>query len=308
MKKLMNAVIGDPKTASPAKKYAAYALLGTAVAFVLALVILIVSSIVFAVADGKNPTATPSGDVGEELGGATVNKSAIIYDTSISSEDLDAMVGKIVKVADTRTKLDAGANDHYYAKNDSDGEDKLNEVAGKALDKMLIAFYSAKKDVLVVDTNKETTCNIPLVSETGEDGYTFKLIVFHNNADISIDENKATYQWIFDNAHNYGFIYTGNSFRYVGVAAATYMRNNAKNVKDYSAFVNFLKGNTKSNVPVTINKVSYQMYYLAADGDLKVPTNYVFNVIADGTDGYIVTVDMSQKINAVTTESDGGVG
>lgn len=305
MKKLMNAVIGDPKTASPAKKYAAYALLGTAVAFVLALVILIVSSIAFAVADGKNPTATPSGDVGEELGGATVNKSAIIYDTSISSEDLDAMVGKSVLLLENRTALSNGLYYGISPKNTL----KLNTYVAEAVDKMLVDFYEVNSDKITVNTADEDKCDLPLVTDASDDGMTFNVERYiGNDKSIADDQYKATYQWIFDNAHNYGFIYTGNSFRYVGVAAATYMRNNAKNVKDYSAFVNVLKGNTKSNVSVTINKVSYQMYYLAADGDLKVPTNYVFNVIADGTDGYIVTVDMSQKINAVTTESDGGVG
>ena len=308
MKKLMKAVVGDPKTASPAKKYAAYALFVTVVAFVVALVILIVSSIAFSVADGKNAGITPSGDdIGEDLGGVTVNKSTITYDTSVTTDELDAMVGKIVKVADIRTKLDTGANDHYYAKNDSDGEDKLNAGAAEALDDFLIAFHTEKKADLIVDTTK-ADCNIPLVSETGADGYTFKLIVFHNNADISSEEYKATYQWIFDKAHSYGFIYTGNSFRYVGVAAATYMKNNAKTVKDYSEFVNVLKSSTKNNVSVTVGKTSYQMYYLAADGELKVPTNYVYTVIADGTNGYIITVDMSQKITATTTDTDGGVG
>lgn len=305
MKKIMNAVIGDPKTASPAKKYAAYALFVTVVAFVVALVILIVSSIAFSVADGKNAGITPSGgDIGEDLGSVTVNKSTITYDTSVTADELDAMVGKIVKVADIRTKLDTGANDHYYAKNDSDGEDKLNAGAAEALDDFLIAFYTEKKADLIVDTTK-ADCNIPLVSETGEDGYTFKLIVFHNNADISSDEYKATYKWIFDNAYSYGFIYTGNSFRYVGVAAATYMKNNASVVKDYSAFINKV---STMDLPVKIGKTSYQMYYIAADGDLKVPTNYVYTVIADGTDGYIITVDMSQKITATTTDTDGGVG
>ena len=57
-----------------------------------------------------------------------------------------------------------------------------------------------------------------------------------------------------------------------------------------------------------MNKVSYQMYYLAADAELKVPTNYEYTVIADGTNGYIITVDMSKKIQAETTDTDGGVG
>lgn len=304
MKKLMNAVIGDPKTASPAKKYAAYALLGTAVAFVLALVILIVSSIAFAVADGKNPTATPSGDVGEELGGATVNKSAIIYDTSISSEDLDAMVDNtLVNVQEKRTPM-SNSNEKYY---DAWNGQQLMSSVQKALDKMLVDYYTAKQDNNIYIGAKGC----------GDSIYDSGMVVgiAKSDAERYLDAtpiDSTNHSWIFENAYKYGFVQMSSTdaeqahiFRYVGVAAATYMRNKAKN---YSAFINDLKSNTKNNVPITINKVTYQMYYLAADGDLKVPTNYVFNVIADGTDGYIVTVDMSQKINAVTTESDGGVG
>ena len=42
--------------------------------------------------------------------------------------------------------------------------------------------------------------------------------------------------------------------------------------------------------------VTYQMYYLSADDELKVPTNYEYAVISDGQNGYVVTVNMSKPI------------
>ena len=224
MNKIMNAMIGDPKNASPAKKYAAYALLGTAVAFVLALVILIGSSIAFAVADGGSQDAVPSDDASGDVGGTAVSKNSITYAT-ISADELDAKKDEIVAVADVRTKLDTGADDHYYAKNDKDGADKLAKSAAKALDDMLVAFYNANKAALVTNT-EDSSCNIPLIANTGSEGYTFDVVVFHNDKPISDADYKNTYNWIFTNASAYGFIYANNNFRYVGVAEATYMKNN----------------------------------------------------------------------------------
>ncbi len=307
MKKIINAVIGDPKTASPARKYAAYALLGTVAALVLALVILIVSSIAFNIADGNNAGASQSGDGGADVEGGVANKGTITYNTSISADDLDAMVDGLVDFTDkTDRTITSGTNDLYYAKNKVD---KLTKGCMNGAHAMFVDFYNNNKSALNPDVGSNSDnadCTIPLVVESTADGMSFKVVVFGNDANTY---QNSTYKWLYDNAHLYGFITEENTFTYVGVAAANYIKKNEKAVADYDAFINVLKNNTKSNTSVTVNKVTYQMYYLAADGELKVPTNYEYTVMADGTDGYIIIVDMSKKVQTTETEtSDGGVG
>ena len=51
MSKIIDAVVGDGKTATPAKKYVVYAGIVTFVALVAAIAVLVVSSILFAVRD-----------------------------------------------------------------------------------------------------------------------------------------------------------------------------------------------------------------------------------------------------------------
>lgn len=308
MNKIMNAVIGDPKTASPAKKYAAYALLGTAVAFLLALVILIGSSIAFAVADGGSQDAAPSGDASGDIGGTTVSKAGAVTYETISADELDAKVNNtLVDVQEKRTAMENADGKKYY---DAYRGHKLTSDAQKAVDSMLIAYYGATQDNNIFIGAKGC----------GDELYDSGLVVGIAKSDEatylqSTPIDSTNHSWIFQNAYKYGFVQLSTKdaeqahvFRYVGVAAATYMKNNAKNVANYEAFVNVLKTNTKVNTSVTVDKVSYQMYYLAADAELKVPTNYEYTVIADGTNGYIVTVNMSKKIQAETTDTDGGVG
>ena len=272
MNKIMNAMIGDPKNASPAKKYAAYALLGTAVAFVLALVILIGSSIAFAVADGGSQDAVPSDDASGDVGGTAVSKNSITYAT-ISADELDAKVNNtLVDVQEKRTAMENAGNEKYY---DAYKGHKLTSDAQKAVDSMLIAYYGATQDNNIFIGAKGC----------GDELYDSGLVVGIAKSDAgtylqSTPIDSTNHSWIFQNAYKYGFVQMSATdakqahvFRYVGVAAATYMKNNAAKVSTYEAFVNVLKTNTKVNASVTVNKVSYQMYYLAADAELKVPTN-----------------------------------
>ena len=111
MNKFLNAVIGNQKSATAARRYVTYALIGTVVAFVLAVVVLIASSIAFSVSDG-DASAAGAEDAGGE-GGAATGVGAIAYEV-IGSEAMDARKGDIVVLADIRTKLNTGSSHHYY--------------------------------------------------------------------------------------------------------------------------------------------------------------------------------------------------
>ena len=309
MNKIMNAVIGDPKNASPAKKYTAYALLGTAVAFVLALVILIGSSIAFAVADGKSQDQIINNDPLGEGGDVSSSKGNITY-TTVTADDLDAKVDGLVDVQEKRTAMGGSTNEKYY---DAYKGQKLVSAAQKALDAMLIKYYETTNDNNIFVGAKGC----------GDSLYDSGLVVgiAKSDADKFLDStpiDSTAHSWIFKNAYLYGFIQISPSnaeqahiFRYVGPAAANYMKLNAKSISSYDALINVLKTNTKGNISTTVSdgstKVSYQLYYLSADAsELKVPTNYEYSVIADGTNGYIITVNMSKPVTAQDT--DIGVG
>ena len=275
MKRLINMLAGG-ENATPLKKGVVYAALGTLVALILAIAILVGSSIALTIAD--NATTEPdNGEVGGDDGGATVKPVEFI-----TLESISALEGKVnnkkVNVKDNRTKL--VINDIpeaiYYAV--SGGKIELLEPAQKKLDEMLVAFYkkNSTNTALVVDgSNAGANCTMPMV--TDPDGTVFTLVVCKTNEPINKNNN---YQWIFEHACEYGFIYTENTFRYVGVPLAKYLRT--------SNDLTPIKAKTADGV----QKLSdgYSAYYVAADAtEIKLPKDVSFcEVIADGADGYIV--------------------
>ena len=275
MKRIINMLAGG-ENATPLKKGVVYAALGTLIALILAIAILVGSSIALTIAD--NATTEPdSGEVGGDDGGATVKPVEFI-----TIESMAALKEKtetdLVKVGDKRTDFGKAQN-FYYAKNDTDGVDKLTSSVMTAVDKMLVDFYNANKNNLVTDIGAEANnpeCNIPLIKKTSETGTEFTLVTFH---DKSMSES-TLYSWIFTNAHKYGFIYSGDEFQYVGVELATYL----KATNDLTP----IKAKTADSAMSL--SVSYKVYYVAADAtEIKLPKDVSFcEVIADGADGYIV--------------------
>ena len=156
-----------------------------------------------------------------------------------------------------------------------------------------MAYYKANSNTKVFVGGTEQTDNKSgTVVEIRKDASSF--------SEAEPITNDKTYGWIFSNAYKYGFIYEDNSFTYVGVAAAKYL--SGKGTLDTLATK--LEANNGKNVSVSATEIgatkasSYQIYYLSADAELKVPTNYKYTVMADGTNGYVITVDTSKKISA----------
>lgn len=135
-------------------------------------------------------------------------------------------------------------------------------------------------------------------------GYLFNISSFDNTS-LPADH------WIYQNCHKYGFIIrypadkttqTGVSnyteaIRYVGVAHATYIKNNNLCLEEY---VNRLKDHTLSNaLNVSVdNGDRYQIYYVPASPSdalvqFKVPSNYSYEVSGDNVGGLIVTVNLN---------------
>lgn len=144
----------------------------------------------------------------------------------------------------------------------------------------------------------------------GEDGARYKYALDHPDAN-------SHSEWLLENMHKYGFVMryptskahiTGKNnpwqIRYVGVAHATYMKENNLCLEEY---LELLKTNHKfggTHLTVTCStsvgidtKVSYyEIYYVEANanGDTKVPvpesSSYSYTVSGDNVGGFIVTV------------------
>lgn len=274
MKRIINMLAGG-ENATPVRKGVVYAALGTLIAFVLAIAVLIGSSIALTLADnaGSEPDG---GEVGGDDGGATVKPVEFTTLESISALE-EKVNNKKVNVKDNRTKL--VINDIpeaiYYAV--SGGKIELLEPAQKKLDEMLVAFYkkNSTNTALVVDgSNAGANCTMPMV--TDPDGTVFTLVVCKTNEPINKNNN---YQWIFEHACEYGFIYSENKFQYVGKELATYLRT--------SNDLTTIKAKTADKAQSLSG--GYYAYYVAADAtEIKVPKSLNYNVIADGANGYIV--------------------
>ncbi len=295
MNRIINAVAGDGKNASPARRYAAYAVIVTFIALVAALVILGVSSIVFALTDAPDEIPDEADGTGE--GNAPSFSSTIEY-TGVTADELDDMIGGLVDIQSNRTPISNSDDKYYYAMSG----DKLRSETQKAVDALLVAYYNASnKTVVFVGGSQQTDNPSGTVVEIRKDASSF--------SEAEPITNDKTYGWIFSNAQKYGFIYEDNSFTYVGVAAAKYL--NGKGTLD--TLVTKLEANNGKNVSVSATAVgaskatSYQIYYLSADAELQVPANYAYTVLADGTNGYVITVDTSKKV-AASSSTDTAAG
>lgn len=294
------------KNASPAKRYTAYAALITAAVLFVALCVLVVSSIVFAVSDDGTDNV-PSGDnIGgdNDSSGGVVSSSAVQYEAVTA----DKLKPNTVSVQEKRSKLSGsglGDNDMYYG---AYKNVKLASEAQTSLDSMLVAFYNAKKTELKTNT-KNSDCNIPCIKTSDSyDSFTFDIVIYTEEKTIYSTDKSSIYAWIYSNASNYGFIYgsESNKFTYVGVAIAKYMTSNK--ITSLDKLAETLNGKNNVSVQAAVagatKATTYQIYYLASNAaELKVPTNYGYSVIANGTSGYFIVINMSEKIASATNNS-----
>ena len=321
MKKLINAVTGDDKNTSPARKYTAYALLITAIALALALIVLIVSSIAFAVSDkdGGEVVDNAAGEGGDndDFSGSA-SSSALQYEV-VTAEDIKAELDAVVSVDSVASKYDRkipGKEDkHLYYAYASRSTTKLSEATIDSMHAMFVDFYNSFKDKTVVITDSSASnSNIPMIGkDVASNGTQIKLYQCGKQGKESEPaiSNSSIYTWLYDNAYKYGFVTKDNTFTYVGVAVANYMRG--KSLTSLDAIEASLSGKpvSVSAIPIGESKAtSFQIYYISASAtEFKLPSNYKYTVIANGDKGYVVTVNMSEKIQTTqTTTSDGGLG
>jgi D-alanyl-D-alanine carboxypeptidase len=191
---------------------------------------------------------------------------------------------------------------------------KLNATALSALNLMLKTYHEVSDGDMNIKVGsayrtaaEQESYATPVGQSDHHSGYCFTL----KDGNAYLDAN----HWIYENCHKYGFVvrypegkeaFTGVSdynwcFRYVGVAHATYMKQNNLCMEEY---VTLLKQNYASGAHLTINGADgnqYEVYYTAASTSdtlttLQVPKNFEYAISGDNMGGFIVTVNRSKPV------------
>lgn len=197
-----------------------------------------------------------------------------------------------------RPKTDSGDNaysvlgavrDKYHA----------TEATAEALNKMLKAFYEAKKDDNLFISGAYNVTAVETQDAIYSSGEAIALSYFHDYATNGINDQRSivgvdTYKWIYSNAHKYGFVAissSSNIFRYVGITHAT-----AAKTKGLS-FDNYLKQlkNATAEAPMQLDASGSYIAYYCPVSDVKVPKNYSYEISGNNIDGVIVTVNLSRS-------------
>ncbi len=280
MNNIINTLAGGEKAATPTRRIVVIATMITALLVVLAFITLAVSSIIFSISDENSRNTEPADD---DFDSDAVPAPVVKLEYTVL-EDYDAAAAMFDKLAAGK-KIDertiSGNNIYYAYANPS--SIKLATGALKAAHTMLLEFTKASK-ALVTDKNA-SDCNVPLVDNVTNNGYSFELLIF---ADSKTTYKDPTYSWIYNNAYRYGFVHTENTFTYVGIGAASYANANANSSLDTLA----------EPISYKAGGESYQIYFTAEDADEhKVPSNYKYT-LTSMNGGYLVTVNMSQKVSA----------
>lgn len=218
----------------------------------------------------------------------------------------------LVNMRDELAELE---NNDIYSFSKS-GKFLLNKTATDAFHQMMETYYEwseGEGDVIVTtayrsENDQETLHNQS--SSSARPGYSDH----HSGYCIALKELSESH-WIYENCHKYGFTIrylddkseiTGISdyrecLRYVGVAHATYMKENDLCLEEYVELLS-------KDYPFDGSHLSfkgadgndYEVYYIALSGDeittVDVPKNYSYTISGDNVGGFIVTVNLDAPI------------
>ena len=242
-----------------------------------------------------------------------VHEGELILVNSDNAYVFPAVQAGLVNIYENRTKVN-GTNPYQISYTTY----QLQKTAFDAFESMLLKYYEVSEDNSTIITSSYRThkdqedlgSSIKAGYSDHHTGFCVALQKTGTSAAGNREKLEADH-WIYQNCHKYGFIIrypadkttqTGVSnypeaIRYVGVAHATYMKNNNLCLEEY---VNRLKDHTLNNaLSVTAdNGNRYQIYYIPANPtdalvQFKVPSNYSYEVSGDNVGGLIVTVNLN---------------
>ncbi len=280
---------------------------GLMVLMVVTLMILIIGYFVSSgPSNDKDPDATPGGElVWEEK---TVSLS-------------NTLSGDLVLVNSSHKYSFPTGSNHLVNVKKSDnyktGEGiQMDATALAAADQMLSALAAAGyTDAELKEAYRTSEMQEELSSST-KPGYSDH----HTGLLCRIEAGEQAQAWLLENAHSYGFVQrypegksdaTGVSsytaaFRYVGIAHATYIKQNNLCLEEYIAY---LQSNVTADKPLSIKGAdghSYEIYYYAVTGDttIKYPKNAIYTLSGTNDGGLVVTVDRTADLHAAETSAE----
>ena len=288
----------------------------TAALLAVALVVLMVASIVTAVRNNKDAGKDQEDEEGSILGDPTTTTFAegqyskgllLLIDAEHRYTGSDSPVQPAPNVRPV------DENNQVLYKGDYQEVNVMQETLD-AFNAMVTDFHAAQKDAedyavgglwlqSFLKPGVELSEDVKALLESG-----YALILRDQYLDGSIYDPETqtgvgVYQWIYENAHKYGFIRVSEAegeediFRYVGVAHATYIKN-TKSVATVAEYLEVLKNKYSYKTPLPIQvkgadgkNVTYRVYYLASGSAMEVPQKYGYTVSGDNLGGYVVTVN-----------------
>lgn len=220
----------------------------------------------------------------------------------------------LVNVYENRTKID-GSNIYQV----SFPTYQLERSTFEAFETMMKKFYTVSdgdSSVLIssayrtLQDQEDLGSSVQAGYSDHHTGYCVALKKYGTSSTQALE----TDHWIYAHCYEYGFIVrypeskseqTGVSdyehcFRYVGVAHATYISQNNLCLEKY---VDLLKKNyTSTHLAIQgADGNGYEVYYVPADEGItqfSVPQNYKYTISGDNMGGFIVTVHLSEPVNA----------
>lgn len=298
---------GNSEKERRSKRICAIAIAATAAVAMILLLAFVICQIV-GISTQKKPDKDT--DIQQEV--IDVGETAVIElsDTAIFSGNL------LTLNANTRYRGDAEVVNLQERKDrpkNSDGDNSYSvllavrekfhatDETATALNKMLKAFYEAKKDDNIFISGAYNKDEIESQDAIYSSGEAIALSYFHDYATNGINDQRSIagveiYKWIYNNAHKYGFIAissSSNIFRYVGVTHAT-----AAKTKGLS-FTNYLKqlDNATPETPLSLGADGNYIAYTCPISNVVVPKNYSYEKSGNNVDGVIITVNLSKATN-----------
>ena len=217
-----------------------------------------------------------------------------------------------------KSVLDTKTEKHYTA---ADWEVGLDRTAAYAMDAWFEAFYQAtgNTDIRMIKGYTADSGDYDFRA-----GRTLTMGIYPDNGSSNFYKPEGDYAWLDEHAAEYGFVVrypedklaqfddtitsrTSATYRYVGIAAATYMRSNSlcleeflKEIKNYSI---------DSMLRVSSGDAQYGMYYIpanvaSAETSFAVPSgDGSYTISGNNVDGFVITVFLNDAARTEPTSA-----
>ena len=334
MKKIFGSLEGGSVERQEKKKFTVTLIYATIVLIVCLLTTLLVVQVVASVKAKKAAQNAPAGDdtssnyIALQVDAAKLDTGSLIL-VNKNNEYIFASNPEVVPFPNIKDIPYELVNDTL----------KVNPTALAAFNDMMKGLYKNVSDANIVVTEayrsyenqaskheNNPSQTLPAGYSDFHTGLSFSLKDGEDNAKIDASSLNGKYDWLYENAHKYGFIVrypadipesdTGDNagksfsaitgvtdyayvFRYVGIAHATYIYQNELCLEEY---IELLRTSHNYGTSLSIKGAdsrSYEVYYFASTGDsteLQVPTKYAYEISGDNMNGYIVTVCKSKTV------------